>query len=106
MTQQTSGDIQDRDNQGRFTPGQSGNPLGRPKGSKNTSTRLREELLGPILHVAIEKLSEAVGHGEKWAIELVVTYSLPRPKPVDPDELEEFEERLNELEQVAQGRHC
>ena len=29
---------------GRFKPGQSGNPKGRPKGSKNTATILQEEL--------------------------------------------------------------
>ena len=99
MTQQTSGEIQDRDNQGRFAPGQSGNPLGRPKGSKNTATKVREELLGPILPEAIEKLRQAVSEGERWAIEEVLRYCLPRPKPVDPDELEEFEARLAELEQ-------
>ena len=49
----------------------------------------------------IEKLRQAVSEGEKWAIQLVVTYSLPKPKPVDPDELAEFEERLSQLEQVA-----
>ena len=50
---------------------------------------------------AIEKLRQAVSEGEKWAIQLVVTYSLPKPKPVDPDELAEFEERLSQLEQTA-----
>ena len=85
----------------QFRPGQSGNPLGRRKGSQNKSTRLRDELLGPILPEAVEKLHEAVKAGEKWAIEMTISYSLPKPKPVDPDELEEFEERLSKLEQTA-----
>lgn len=101
MSLQTTGDLQDRDSRGRFSSGQSGNPGGRQKGSKNRSTRLRNELLGPILPSAIEKLEEAVSEGERWAVELVVTYCLPKPKPVDPDELEEFEQRLLQLEEAA-----
>ena len=104
MNQQTTGDMQDRDTHGRFPPGRSGNPEGRRKGSKNKSTRLREKLLGPILPEAIEKLHEAVSAGERWAVEMTIAYSLPKPKPVDPDELEEFEERLEQLEQIAGRR--
>jgi hypothetical protein len=101
MTQQTTGDLQDRDDKGRFAPGQSGNPQGRRKGSRNRSTQVREELLGPILPGAIEKLRLAVSEGEKWAIEMTIAYCLPKPKPVDPDELAEFEVRLEQLEHVT-----
>ena len=90
-----------RDTTGRFNPGASGNPAGRPPGIKDKRVSLREELLGPILPEAVEKLHALVREGEKWAIEFVLTYSLPKPKPVDPEELEEFERRLKELEQVA-----
>ena len=101
MSQQITGDLQDRDTHGRFPPGQSGNPMGRQKGTRNKATKLREELLGPILPEAIEKLREAVSEGEKWAVEMTISYCLPKPKPVNPDELQEFEERLTELEQMA-----
>ena len=47
----------------------------------------------------------AVTDGERWAVELVVTYSMSRPKPADPEEMEEFEERLTELEQLASRAH-
>ena len=91
----------DRDTQGRFNPGASGNPSGRPPGIKDKRVSIREKLLGPILPEAVEKLHAAVKEGERWAIELVVSYTMPRPKPVDSDEIEEIEERLLELEEIA-----
>ena len=92
---------QERDSRGRYSPGSSGNPTGRPPGIKDTRVSTREQLLGPILPEAIENLHAAVREGERWAIELVVTYSMPKPKPIDTEEMAEFEERLNQLEQVA-----
>ena len=101
MNQKTTGDLQERDANGQFPPGQSGNPCGRQKGTKNRATKLREELLGPILPEAVEKLHEAVKAGDKWAIEMTISYSLPKPKPIDTEEMAEFEERLDELEELA-----
>ena len=100
----TTGNKQARITNGRFAPGQSGNPAGRSVGSRNKLSKLREEFLLPILPEAIEKLYAAVREGERWAIELVVTYSMPKPKPVDPEELEEYEQRLTELEEMAQRK--
>ncbi len=97
-----SGMNHDRDTKGRFSPGTSGNPSGRPPGIKDKRVTTREQCLGPILPEAIEKLHAAVKEGERWAIELVVTYSMPKPKPVDTEEMAEFDERLKELEQVAE----
>ncbi|MCH8247461.1 MAG: hypothetical protein IH951_13795 [Bacteroidetes bacterium] len=97
----TTGNQQDRESNGQFSPGQSGNPAGRSVGSKNKLSKIREEYLLPILPEAIEKLYAAVKDGDRWAIELVVSYSMSKPKPVDPDELEEFEQRLLELEEMA-----
>ena len=105
MNEIRSSTDQERDTQGRFTPGTSGNPSGRPTGIKDKRVSIREQLLGPILPEAVEKLHAAVREGERWAIELVVTYSLPKPKPVDPEELEEFEQRLTELEEIASRKN-
>lgn len=101
MDRKTTGEKADRGSDGRFQPGNSANPQGRPKGSKNKTTKLREELLGPILPEAVEKLHEAVKAGEKWAIEMTISYSLPKPKPIDTEEMAEFESRLEQLEQIA-----
>ena len=95
---------QERDHSGRFNPGASGNPAGRPPGIKDKRVSIREQMLGPILPEAIEKLHAAVKEGERWAIETVVAYSMPKLKPVDPDELTHFEERLAELEEIALTR--
>ncbi len=100
---QKAGEQQERQENGQFAPGQSGNPEGRKHGSKNKLSKLREKLLIPILPEAIDKLKTAVGEGQRWAIELVVSYSISKPKPVDPEELDEFERRLDELEQMARG---
>lgn len=95
---------QDRDTQGRFTPGTSGNPTGRPPGITDKRVAVKKQLLEPLLPEAIEKLAAAISEGERWAIEITIAYCLPKPKPVDPEELEEFEKRLEQLEQIASNR--
>jgi hypothetical protein len=60
--------------------------------------------LEPLLPEAIEKLAAAITEGERWAIEMTIAYCLPKPKPVDPEELIELEERLEHLE-LAIGNH-
>ena len=97
----TTGDKQVRESSGQFSPGRSGNPAGRKQGSRNKLSKLREELLIPLFPDAVKKLKASVAAGERWAIELVVGYSISKPKPVDPEELEEFGQRLIELEQMA-----
>ncbi len=91
----------DRDTQGRFTPGTSGNPSGRPPGITDKRVAVKRQLLEPLLPEAIEKLAAAITEGERWAIEITISYCLPKPKPVDPEELEEFDRRLDELEELA-----
>ena len=96
-----SGMEHDRDIKGRFSPGASGNPTGRPPGITDKRVTAKKLLLEPLLPEAIEKLAEAISAGERWAIETTIAYCLSRPKSVDPEELEEFEERLMELEDMA-----
>ena len=93
-----------RDSRGQFAPGASGNPTGRPAGITDRRTAAKKALLEPLLPETIERLAEKVSDGERWAIEAVLRYCLPKPKPVDPDELAEFEERLTQLEQAAGKR--
>ena len=104
MNQIRSGSEQERNESGQFLPGVSGNPTGRPPGRADKRVTARDQLLGPILPEAIEKLHTAVQEGERWAIELVVSYSLPKPRPIDPEEMQELEQRLEDLEQLAARR--
>ena len=105
MNENRSGPEQVRDNAGKFLPGQSGNPSGRPPGLMDKRVAMRNALLDPLLPDAVEKLTAAVGKGERWAIELVLSYSLPKPRPVDADEIADFEQRLTELEEIAARKH-
>ena len=104
MTEIRSGAEQVRNEHGHFLPGVSGNPAGRTPGIKDKRVKAREDMLGPILPKAVEKLEAAVEEGERWAIELVVSYSIARPRPIDPDEVQELEQRLEYLEQLATRR--
>ena len=101
MNEIRSGMEHDRDIKGRFSPGSSGNPSGRPPGITDKRVAVKKQLLEPLLPEAIEKLAAAITEGERWAIETTIAYCLPKPKPVDPEELKEFEQRLLELEQIA-----
>ena len=89
---------QDRDAKGRFSPGRSGNPSGRPPGIADKRVSTNRALLEPLLPEAVDKLRQAVSAGEKWAVEMIVAYCLPKPKPVDTDELAQIEARLEQLE--------
>lgn len=102
MSEIRSSTGQERDAKGRFSPGTSGNRSGRPPGIKDKRVTTRDEWLAPLLPEAVEKLHDAVRAGEKWAIEMTIAFSPPRPKPVDIDELAAFEERLNLLEEAAE----
>jgi hypothetical protein len=56
-----------RDDKGRFLPGISGNPLGKPVGSKHLTTKLWEALQ----EVARTKTGELDPEGKKWADKFV-----------------------------------
>src|SRR5688572_20359709 len=94
----------------RFKQGQSGNYKGRPRGSRNKATIIREELEGGTLEFIRDQLSLA-RKGDKAAARALWSKvpPLPRdttvvvdlPKIKDPTDLTEAAYRI--LEQVADG---
>jgi len=67
-----------------FKPGQSGNPRGRPPGSRNAATVLAEQLLDGQTEKVVKKLVERALEGEMTAIRLVIERILAprRDRPI------------------------
>ncbi len=65
---------------GQFKPGQSGNPSGRPKGSRNKATLAVQALLEGEAEEITRKAIEMAKSGEMAAIKLVLERLLPPRK--------------------------
>jgi hypothetical protein len=70
----------------KFKSGESGNPAGRPKGSRNTQTQLLK-LLEPHAEQLINKMVEEALEGEPNALRLCIERLLPkaRHKAIESD---------------------
>ena len=62
-----------------FRPGQSGNPKGRPRGSRNRATLLAQELLGDEGETIMRKAIDLARKGDKVALKLCLERIVPRP---------------------------
>jgi hypothetical protein len=60
-----------------FEPGQSGNPLGRPKGARNKTTLAAENLLEGEAEAIVRKLVEKAKSGDPTALRLCVERFMP-----------------------------
>lgn len=100
---------------GKFIKGVSGNPLGRPRGSKNKITLMKLALEGElrqqlkhdaqeILQVAIQKAKE----GDTAMLKLLVDKMIPTSKAMDDDPVKErvqvFVSQLAGRETEVKGR--
>jgi hypothetical protein len=111
---------------GRFKPGQSGNPKGRPKGSRNLATELMEILSEtatvteggrkrkvPRLRALMLKLVAQAFSGNMAAFRLVIEQvaAITPPEPANNNEdagddeaiLKAFEERMQKRRRAAKG---
>ncbi len=75
---ETTGEEQGRDNAGRFRPGRSGNPAGRPRGSRNRATLAAAELLDGEGEALTRKAVELALDGDVGALRLCLERILPR----------------------------
>ena len=64
----------------RFKPGQSGNPTGKPRGTKHASTRLREVIKGDLPKILAVLRDRALG-GDVQAASLLLSRCLPPLRP-------------------------
>jgi len=65
---------------GRFKPGESGNPAGRPKGAKNKATLLAEEAMAEKVGAVVDKLVERALAGSTTAIRQFLDRTMPMPR--------------------------
>ena len=65
---------------GRFQPGQSGNPAGKPKGARHKATLAAQELLDGEVEIITRKVIELAKDGDMAAIRLVLERILPPRK--------------------------
>ena len=80
-------DAGERGRDGRFAPGASGNPNGRPKGARNTTTMAVEALLDGEADVLTRKIVEKAVEGDTAALRFCVARLLAarRDRPVEFD---------------------
>jgi hypothetical protein len=64
----------------RFKPGQSGNPAGKPRGTRHATTRLREAIAAD-LHAIVAALVEKARDGDTGAAALLFSRTLPPLRP-------------------------
>lgn len=65
---------------GRFQPGQSGNPAGRPKGIPNPQAQLRKSIEGHVPAIITRLVASALD-GDTAAASLLLSRCLPPVKP-------------------------
>lgn len=91
----------------QFKPKQSGNPKGRPKGSRNRSTRWLDAIVDGEAEAVIQTVLEKAKAGEPQAMKLVVERIAPRPRgrsaPIELPELERPEDVPQALNAVLQS---
>src|SRR5258706_9886041 len=66
--------------QGRFVPGRSGNPAGKPRGRRNDATLLREGLSGEEIDGAVRVVADKLAAGNLTAARFVIDRLNPRPR--------------------------
>ena len=94
---ENTGKIQgNKPTKGQFEQGVSGNPKGRPKGSRNRASLLAEALLDGESEQITRKLIEKAKNGDLTAIKLCVDRLVPprksRPVPINLGKLETAEQ--------------
>ncbi len=90
-----------------FRPGVSGNPLGRPKGSKNKLTKLLESVPEQDLQIIVDKFISAAKWGRVDTLNLFFKYMMPKPRQQNisliDDDSEVTDLKLDTTEDIKQA---
>ena len=78
MNPENAGQKQEEDT--RFKPGQSGNPAGKPKGTKNRTTVMAQALLEGEAETLVRKLIELAKEGDRQALKVCIDRLCPPMK--------------------------
>ncbi len=70
------------ENSGQFKPGQSGNPRGKPKGTRSWTSKFRDQLAESVPDV-LESLIQQAKEGDTAAAKLILDRVLPSLKPAE-----------------------
>jgi uncharacterized protein DUF5681 len=95
---------------GKFRKGQSGNPQGKPKGTKNRATLAAERLLNDDLDNICRKLIEEALTGNVQAIKLVLDRVLPVKRDRDIDvrlpKLQTADDAVKAMSMIIESVSC
>ncbi len=75
-----SGDLQERRPDGRFRKGASGNPAGRPPGSRNKATLILDALGDDEARAVLDVVVQRAKEGDMRAAEILLNRASPVPK--------------------------
>src|SRR5258708_33941313 len=70
-----------RDTFGRFRPGCSGNPAGRPPGSRSAASILKEQLRGDQVDAAVQIIGDRLAAGSEATARFVIKQIDPKKPP-------------------------
>jgi hypothetical protein len=84
MAENAGGEQRRRGPGRRFKSGQSGNPAGKPRGTRHRATMLAEQLLDGEAEAIVRKVIEKAKHGDPIALRLCLDRIVPprRDRPV------------------------
>jgi hypothetical protein len=78
-----------------YKPGQSGNPRGRPKGSKNKMKALAEGLIGTNASKIVRKVIEMALKGDQACLKMCMDRIIPAQRAIDIEKNERKEQTIN-----------
>jgi hypothetical protein len=85
----------------QFKPGESGNPLGRPKGSKNRMKLLAEQLIGNNAKLIVKKVISMALNGNEACLKMCMDRILPAQRAVDGEQRDK-QQAINIIIEAAQ----